>query len=111
MTLELAPGDTEVRASAWHSFYFELLSDQDPPTTLEDFVGPRPAWMADAACHDSGVNFFPERGESLDPARAICGRCPVAPDCLAYALAHVELRGVWAGTGERQRMRLRRARA
>jgi WhiB family redox-sensing transcriptional regulator len=81
------------------------------PDVLEFYGEHRPAWMADAACHDSGVNFFPERGESLDPARAICGRCPVAPDCLAYALAHVELRGVWAGTGERERVRLRRARA
>jgi hypothetical protein len=31
-------------ASATHSFYWELLSGGDPPTTLEELVGPRPAW-------------------------------------------------------------------
>jgi len=79
------------------------------PDVEEFFSQWRPAWMAYAACHDSGVNFFPERGESLEPARALCARCPVLPDCLAYALAHVELKGVWGGTGERVRVRMRKA--
>jgi hypothetical protein len=88
MALDLVPVDDERRAEAWHSFYFELLSDQDSPMTLEEFVGPRPAWQAHAACRGMGVDlFFPKVGEDVDPARAICARCAVRQECLDYILA------------------------
>lgn len=38
-----------------------------------------------------------------------CRRCPVKDSCLEYALTHTEA-GVWAGTTERIRRRLRKAR-
>ena len=44
--------------------------------------------------------FFPERGGSTKEARAYCARCPVAGDCLAYALENHEAYGIWA-TSER----------
>jgi hypothetical protein len=76
-------------ASATHSWFYELLSDGDPPVSLEELVGPRPAWMADAACRGMGsvVNFFPLPGDDVAPARAICATCDVRGECLAYIMA------------------------
>ncbi|MDE0803430.1 MAG: WhiB family transcriptional regulator [Acidimicrobiales bacterium] len=54
--------------------------------------------------------FFPDRGESLAPAQAICAECIVSDECLEYALANGERFGVWGGTSERERRRIRRAR-
>jgi WhiB family redox-sensing transcriptional regulator len=72
----------------------------------------RPAWMARGACRGAGSEiFFPERGESLEPARAYCDRCPVREECASYALEISReglLPGVWAGTSERTRRQLRR---
>lgn len=65
-------------------------------------------WQADAACR--GVDpdlFFPERGESTREAKEICGICPVRRACLEHALAHGERHGIWGGTSERERRRLR----
>lgn len=54
--------------------------------------------------------FFPDRGESLAPAMAICDQCIVRDECLEYALDNGERFGVWGGTSERERRRLRRQR-
>ena len=56
--------------------------------------------------------FFPEDGHKLQAARArqICAVCPVADDCLAYALDHFIRDGIWGGTTERQRRPMWRAR-
>jgi hypothetical protein len=80
----------------------------------------RPAWMAEGACRSAGgqvsqsgtpaaerqaVNFFPGRGESAAPAKAVCRRCPVRSACLEFALEHDAV-GIWGGTSERQRRQL-----
>ncbi len=100
-------------AEAWHSFFFLLLSDLDPPATLEEFVGPRPAWQAHAACRGMGVDlFFPKVGDDVDPAQAICARCEVRGPCLDYILAAESgAPGVWGGTTGKDRRRLKRASA
>ena len=71
-------------------------------------------WRERAACRgaDLGV-FFPGRGESAEPARQICARCPVRQPCLDYALTHGILHGIWGGLSERKRraLRSRRVRA
>ena len=41
-----------------------------------------------------------------DVARSICAECPVKAECLEYALDH-ENYGMWAGTSERGRRRIR----
>jgi WhiB family redox-sensing transcriptional regulator len=69
------------------------------------------AFMALGACR--GVDpdlFFPDRGESLEPAKRICSECVVRDECLEHALASGERFGVWGGTSERERRRLRRTR-
>jgi WhiB family redox-sensing transcriptional regulator len=70
-----------------------------------------PAFMDLGSCRGMDPDvFFPDRGESLAPAKAVCGECIVRDECLEYALDHGERFGVWGGTSERERRRLRRAR-
>lgn len=54
--------------------------------------------------------FYPERGESPAEAKAVCAGCSVRDACLDYALEHGERFGVWAGTSENERRRLRKER-
>lgn len=72
----------------------------------------RPAWQADAACHGlrDVVDFFPERGRSVRPAKAICAECPVRVECLDYAIANGIHHGIWGGLSERERRKVRRER-
>jgi WhiB family redox-sensing transcriptional regulator len=41
--------------------------------------------------------FFPQLGQSADPAQAICAGCAVRADCLALARARGEQFGIWGG--------------
>jgi WhiB family transcriptional regulator, redox-sensing transcriptional regulator len=71
----------------------------------------RPAWMARGNCVGANIDiFFPERGEDAWMAKEICDGCPVVDECLAYAFDQGEHHGIWGGTTERQRRRMRRAR-
>jgi WhiB family redox-sensing transcriptional regulator len=80
---------------------------------LEDEVGSDlKDWKSRANC--MGVDpdlFFPERGMSTREAKEVCRGCVVREDCLEYALANGEKFGIWGGMSERERRRLRRARA
>jgi hypothetical protein len=68
----------------------------------------RPEWHQRAACRGVGPDaFFPEKGQSLEPAREHCRRCPVRVECVA-AGAH-EVDGIWAGLSGKQRRAIRRA--
>ena len=70
------------------------------------------SWQAQANC--MGVDpdlFFPERGASTREAKEVCRGCVVREDCLEYALGSGEKFGIWGGMSERERRRLRRARA
>lgn len=67
------------------------------------------AWMASGLCREVGSGpFFQNKGESSSEAKAVCLRCPVQDECLAYAIARPELEGIWGATSERDRMALRR---
>jgi len=71
-----------------------------------------PAWHARAACRDvSRSVFFPQRNpDGVDAARAVCARCCVARECLAFALSlpHGDDFGVWGGTSRAERQLIRR---
>jgi WhiB family transcriptional regulator, redox-sensing transcriptional regulator len=70
------------------------------------------SWQDNANC--LGVDpdlFFPERGASTREAKEVCRGCQVREDCLEYALANGEKFGIWGGLSERERRRIRRARA
>lgn len=72
-------------------------------------------WKDEGACSEVSDPdiFFPERGQGAKAAKAICNRCPVRAECLAYALATVAPAddfGVWGGTSPQERQRIRKAR-
>ena len=72
----------------------------------------QPGWQDLANC--LGVDpdlFFPERGASTREAKEVCRGCVVKDDCLEAALANGEKFGIWGGMSERERRRIRRARA
>lgn len=73
------------------------------------FAFARPAWQADAAC--SGMDpalFYPERGESIDDAVAVCDGCPVQVQCREYGMT--EHYGIWGSLAEQGRRRVRASR-
>jgi WhiB family redox-sensing transcriptional regulator len=68
------------------------------------------AEIEQAACLGADPDmFFPAKGENPRAARALCGRCDVREACLAEALSRDAGRdlGVWGGTTERERIRMR----
>ena len=68
-----------------------------------------PEWMTGGVCAQVDPElWFPEKGGSTREAKALCARCPVHPECLAYALAHDERFGIWGGASERDRRRMKR---
>ena len=71
---------------------------------------PAGEWADRAACkapeHDPEM-FFPDRGETVIPAKTVCATCTVRAECLAYAMtAPPERRGIWGGLSGRERRRL-----
>ena len=73
------------------------------------------AWRDRASCRASDPDlFFPvgNTGPVLDEilaAKAVCGACPVRERCLRFALETNQEAGIWGGTTEEERRRLRRA--
>jgi len=68
-----------------------------------------PEWMTGGVCAQVDPDlWFPEKGGSTRQAKALCARCPVHPECLAYALEHDERFGIWGGASERDRHRMKR---
>lgn len=68
-------------------------------------------WQTKARCTEVDPEiFFPERGGSSRAARSVCSQCEVRLDCLEYALNNKEQFGIWGGTSERERRRLRKER-
>lgn len=80
--------------------------------TARDTTSERdPRWSDSANCRGVDVSlFYPERGEPVDEAKAICDGCVVRDQCLEYALARGEKHGIWGGKAERERRILRRER-
>lgn len=72
----------------------------------------RPEWMLrpDVPCKQSPELFFPHNHEVhvQRKAQAICSVCPYRVRCAEYAVENMEHYGIWGGTTERQRVRLRR---
>jgi WhiB family transcriptional regulator, redox-sensing transcriptional regulator len=61
-------------------------------------------WRFDAACTFEPKDlFFPDRGESAQPAKLVCSTCPVKVDCLRYAIEERLWWGIWGGTNEKER--------
>ncbi len=75
----------------------------------------RPEWHHKALCRGYDPEMWhPTQGKAHGPAarraRAICGYCPVQPDCLEWAVTHAES-GIWGGHTDRELAKLRQERA
>lgn len=71
-------------------------------------------WRARAACLSCPPDlFFPgDRSqvaiERMERAKAICRDCAVKGECLKFALDTFQEYGIWGGTDEKERQRIRR---
>ena len=78
---------------------------------LEPAVGDEISWRDRAACRglDPEV-FFPDPGNCIGVERAkqVCAPCPVAWECLSYAIESNQTEGIWGGTTRGERRSLRR---
>jgi len=71
-------------------------------------------WRAEAACRDYPTDlFFATTGHAsiaaARDARAVCRRCPVREECLAYAMSDPDIYGIWGGLTRLQRVKLKRS--
>jgi len=72
-------------------------------------------WRASAACrHVDPDLFFPVGNtgpavEQIESAKAVCHQCEAQPACLEFALATNQEAGVWGGSSEEERRKLRKA--
>lgn len=86
--------------------------------TITDLLGGNDAaWMADPSrkCDTSAFDHPKELGYAADDwfragttentAALLCSGCPVATQCLQYALDNPEVEGVWGGTIHKQRLK------
>jgi WhiB family redox-sensing transcriptional regulator len=70
-------------------------------------------WSSKAACKGLAPDiFYPSSDDDSDaePAKVVCGACPVREACLEHALMVREKDGVWGGATERERRRMIRQR-
>lgn len=72
-------------------------------------------WRDHASCRFMPPDLFFPAGstgvavEEIDSAKAVCHGCQVKADCLQFALETNQESGIWGGTTEDERRRLRRA--
>lgn len=68
-------------------------------------------WRELAACLDEDQDrFFPDDADvgAIGAAKAICSACPVADECLTYAIETNQSIGIWGGLTGRERRKIRR---
>lgn len=71
---------------------------------------PIPEFYDDAVCAQTDQDgFFPERGISGRQAKKVClNVCTVREQCLEYALKNEERWGIWGGTTEHERRKMKK---
>ena len=73
------------------------------------------SWRANSACRDTDPDLFFPVGttglalEQIAAAKAVCDTCEAKEPCLQFALSTNQDSGVWGGTSEEERRKLRRA--
>ncbi len=82
--------------------------------SLTDFAPVRD-WRELSACRDTDPDlFFPVgstglAAQQIVAAKAVCDVCPAKAPCLQFAIENNQDSGVWGGTSEDERRKLRRA--
>lgn len=92
-----------------------MTASARPPHHPPDGPPPRLDWRTRAACRDLDTEFFFPIGTSgpavdqAEQAKAVCARCEVSCQCLAWALTTRQDAGIWGGRTEDERRKLRRS--
>ena len=85
------------------------------PQTFDPMSIENDDWRDFSACRDTNPDLFFPVGttgpaiEQIEQAKAVCRECPVQTACLEFALVTNQDSGVWGGTSEEERRKLRRA--
>lgn len=72
-------------------------------------------WRDVAACRDTDPDLFFPVGttglalDQIEAAKAVCRQCEAQPACLEFALATNQESGVWGGTAEEERRKVRKS--
>lgn len=84
------------------------MSDTFESQSFRDESGLGWEWRESAACKGMDINlFYPERGQNGREAMAVCAGCLVVKECLKYALDNSIKVGVFGGTTEFHRRKMR----
>jgi WhiB family redox-sensing transcriptional regulator len=71
-------------------------------------------WREEASCRDTDPDLFFPVGttgpavEQIATAKAVCYECPAQSACLEFALETNQESGIWGGTSEEERRKLRK---
>ena len=69
-------------------------------------------WREAASCLETTgeVSFFPDKADvgAIAKAKAICATCPVADECLSWAIESNQAEGIWGGHTPKERRAIRR---
>ncbi len=69
-------------------------------------------WRELAACVEMAdeVSFFPDAEDvaAIARAKSICATCPVASECLSWAIETNQSEGIWGGHTSKERRSIRR---
>jgi WhiB family redox-sensing transcriptional regulator len=70
---------------------------------------PKDYWHGALCAEIDPELFFPKQGSIYESivAKRMCRKCPIIKKCLDYALKDPEIKGIWGGTSEQQRYKLR----
>lgn len=76
-----------------------------------DQVNMGEGWREQALCKTKAVqiDFFTEDKHLIKLAKSICAQCPVAHECLTFAVKNQEKFGVWGGFTPRERNKVTRS--
>jgi WhiB family transcriptional regulator, redox-sensing transcriptional regulator len=86
----------------------DVGAETEPRSPFYFGCPPPGPWAAEGACRGLEPEiFFPTRGEGVKDALAICATCLVVDPCRDYAVANFVKWGIWGGTTERARRRIR----
>jgi WhiB family transcriptional regulator, redox-sensing transcriptional regulator len=78
-------------------------------TTIPDII--IGGWREAGSCFDrTDVDFFPEADDSVAVGVAVseCASCPVAAECLTWAIETDQREGIWGGYLPAERRTIRR---
>ena len=84
------------------------------PLSVEPYSIEDDEWRDHAACRDTNPDLFFPVGttgpaiEQIAQAKAVCQECPSQVPCLEFALMTNQDSGVWGGTSEEERRKIRK---